>query len=589
MIRVAFHAHELAHAHDIMRIAKELNIGFAGKYEFFIICTSEVAFKLLRQRNVFPHANIRFIPEFRMLAHLKNKEYKKKSLSSRDKVFFKKLKLKLLSLSKRLFLPAGKKQDAGTSKQKVEFTTTVAEHAVTNPLFSEKRYVIPDDYYSFSDMYRELIMAKPKLWPLARHIMKFLRYVFLLASLLYHFYGKVVTPFYGKVVTPFKNKWKKKFALLPWPLGLFLYWQKRLVFYQLAKWLPDCIILTEENTPYGTGIFIAYAKRKKIPILVIPYANTPPMELAAAYSRIPTFLVNDSRLNRLTAKVFPQWVCRNLGELVLVHGPEIIWPYELNRLAAPHPIYLQSAPVDKVLVESVQMYDFYAQYKVERKRMQIVGSAWGQELKRIKSEKQKNYLQLCDEYSLNNTRELALVALPPFVPMPKFDIIKAFVPFLQEFINAALPLAERFELLFCLHPRMRNVKLKNIDYRNIPIFKDDTAQAISMASMYMACVSETIRWAIACGLPVLNYDIFDLRYTHYSNMRAVLSVYNYNEAEQTARRLATDKDFFARMQNIQTRDSKFYAGIDMDFTTNLDMVINEQIKDKMVKRQIINI
>ena len=44
-------------------------------------------------------------------------------------------------------------------------------------------------------------------------------------------------------------------------------------------------------------------------------------------------------------------------------------------------------------------------------------------------------------------------------------------------------------------------------------------ELVPCCDLYVASVSATIRWAIACGVPVLNYDVFKYRYDDYAVKR----------------------------------------------------------------------
>ena len=49
---------------------------------------------------------------------------------------------------------------------------------------------------------------------------------------------------------------------------------------------------------------------------------------------------------------------------------------------------------------------------------------------------------------------------------------------------------------------------------------------LPVADVYVACISATICWALALGIPVVNYDCYRYRYDDYAGTRRVWTVEN---------------------------------------------------------------
>src|SRR5262249_7261332 len=73
--------------------------------------------------------------------------------------------------------------------------------------------------------------------------------------------------------------------------------------------------------------------------------------------------------------------------------------------------------------------------------------------------------------------------------------------------------------------------------------------------LYVASVSATIRWAIACGKPVINYDAYRLDFQDYPGIEAVLWSNTRVEFERTLREATADAANFARLQAAQQREA----------------------------------
>ena len=51
-----------------------------------------------------------------------------------------------------------------------------------------------------------------------------------------------------------------------------------------------------------------------------------------------------------------------------------------------------------------------------------------------------------------------------------------------------------------------------------------TSSIVPLADLFIAFASSTIRWAIACGIPTVNYDVFHYHYGEYSGATGVETV-----------------------------------------------------------------
>jgi hypothetical protein len=83
----------------------------------------------------------------------------------------------------------------------------------------------------------------------------------------------------------------------------------------------------------------------------------------------------------------------------------------------------------------------------------------------------------------------------------------------------------------------------------------DTASIVPLCDLYVASVSATIRWAIACGKPVINYDAYRLDFQDYPGIEAVVWSNTRAEFERTLTAATTDAAHFARLQAAQQREA----------------------------------
>ena len=66
---------------------------------------------------------------------------------------------------------------------------------------------------------------------------------------------------------------------------------------------------------------------------------------------------------------------------------------------------------------------------------------------------------------------------------------------------------------------------------------------VPACDIYVASISSTIRWAIACGKPVLNYDVYRYRYTDFLNVPGVLATEEQAEFRAMLQHLVDDPGY----------------------------------------------
>jgi hypothetical protein len=70
--------------------------------------------------------------------------------------------------------------------------------------------------------------------------------------------------------------------------------------------------------------------------------------------------------------------------------------------------------------------------------------------------------------------------------------------------------------------------------------RHDTASLVPLCDVFVASASATIRWALACGVPALDYDAYRYRYGDYAAAGGVVTVEGREEFRAGLRRLVDD-------------------------------------------------
>lgn len=308
---------------------------------------------------------------------------------------------------------------------------------------------------------------------------------------------------------------------------------------------PVAVILAEDTVGYETAAVIKAAHERRAPSLIIPFTVANALE--------PAQIFYDDRArslsrwkNRVFAGLFPAWVYQHRGRKLFRVPVEEIIAKEWWGLAPPLPWQMNSGRADLIAVESRVMDAFYRREGLPASQLVVTGGISDDTLAAGVHEATARRAALCAELELPADQKLLLCALTddrfalPGAP-PDFADYAELVRFITQTLKA-LP---GFSVVACLHPRSSDDAVRLLEESGVRITRRDTASVVPICDLYVASVSATIRWAIACGKPVVNYDVYRFRFTDYDDVPGVLRVEERSEFVAVTHRLATEQAFFA--------------------------------------------
>jgi len=346
----------------------------------------------------------------------------------------------------------------------------------------------------------------------------------------------------------------------------------------VLKQKPDVIVLSEDNVGYETATLIKAGHEQRVPAVIVPFTVANALEPAEAYFRDPAFIVQ-SRSNRLAAHLYPRWVHVHRGRTLLcLPAPQLI-AKEWWRLAPPLPWIVNSGAADAIAVESEFMEAYYRREGLPAGQMVRTGALYDDVLAENQRDAKARRAALCEELGLPADRRLLLCALPPdqFVisgPQADFPDYATMVQFWIQAM-AAVP---GWNVVVRLHPRMDYDAYRYIEQWGVRISQRDTASLVPLCDLYVASVSATIRWAIACGKPVLNYDAYRLRWTDYDDAPGVVRVEDKETFAATLQRFGADAAFYGEVRSRQEADAGRWARLDGQAASRLLQLLQTLIE-----------
>jgi hypothetical protein len=305
----------------------------------------------------------------------------------------------------------------------------------------------------------------------------------------------------------------------------------------LSATAADLLVLFENNAEYPTGIWIDVANRMSIPSVILPYTIADQLEPAEAHILNEDYWSNRGIYNRLAEIAFPQWLYHHRDRWLLRRPGVRLMAAEALGVAPPTPWILNSSRATAVAVESKAMHDHYIAQEIPEAQLVTTGSVTDDLMHRALEQKD----ELRHRLGLDPGKPVLLCSLPPNQfprPQCQFSDFRAVVDF---WLNE-LKRVEGWEIVVKLHPSMRPEDIDYVRTFDVRISDLETTSLIPLCDLYNPSVSSTIRWALACGKPVLNYDVFGYRYREFASEPAVLTVFDSDAFSSELRRLTQDNE-----------------------------------------------
>ena len=307
---------------------------------------------------------------------------------------------------------------------------------------------------------------------------------------------------------------------------------------------PSLVILSEESIIPGSVGYIKSAKKLGISTLIVPFTLGGHEEQASWMQYYEQFHMTNI-YNRIVGFLFPSLVCEYRGRKFLRR----LW-YEciadkILQVIPPLPWEVVSGEADAVAVESLVMQKLYQDAGVDPMKLRLTGSL-NDDLLYAGMQKRKK-----------KRRPTILVAFPPdhtyvnSVFMNYEEVVAFWVDALRK--------VKGWNIVIRPHPKTRLADLESFFKAGFTMSLENTASLIPACDLYIASVSATIRWAIACGKPVINYDVYGLVYKDYENTYGVLTLNTKSGFEYALQNI---NELSKELAELQKEDAHWWGKLD---------------------------
>jgi len=327
---------------------------------------------------------------------------------------------------------------------------------------------------------------------------------------------------------------------------------------------PSFLVLGGDLVGYDTAVFVKAAHAEHVPVVVAPGWMASAREAGEAYAYDPAYRVQGWP-NRLCSTLYPRWVHEHKGHKLLRLPAAQVLAREWLGLAPPLPWVLHSGDADAIAVESDAMRTYCVSEGLPAEQLVLTGSLAHDVMAEIREDVIGRRTELYHRLGLPEDRPMLLAALPPdFLYMAGGRPECGFRTYneLAEFWIQALAAVGEYNVVISLHPSVAYEDMKHIEQQAVRISEDPTMALIPLCDVFVASVSATIQWAIACGKPVLNYDVYRYRYADYADAEGVISVEEKDEFLSVLRRVTGDHASYAEIAARQAACADQWGQLD---------------------------
>lgn len=327
---------------------------------------------------------------------------------------------------------------------------------------------------------------------------------------------------------------------------------------------PDLLVMSIDLAGYDTGAYVKVAHQRGCKVLLISSMMSIGLDQAEVYYNNPDYHVR-GHPRRWLARAFPHWVFRHRGRDILRCPPGRVLAMELLRIAPPTPWLFNSSWAEAFNMESDAMLEYYATAGIPRTQMVVTGSTSDDVMAAARAEAVERRETLYRSLGLPAGRPMLLTALPPdFLDQPggrpecDFREYEALVDF---WMKTCCSISSH-NVVIALHPSVslaEGAKFERYGARVAPL---NTADLVPLCDIFVASISSTIRWAIACGTPVVNYDIYRYRYTDFIGIAGVITFEEQHEFKSVLHRLTSDQTYAEAVRQKQAEVAPLWGRLD---------------------------
>jgi hypothetical protein len=334
---------------------------------------------------------------------------------------------------------------------------------------------------------------------------------------------------------------------------------------------PTAIVAGEDGISSPLSIHSA-ARHAGIRVVVVPYGYGVRRDLETALDAKAArgeLVTATGRWAGLIGRFAPQWIKTGPHAGALMYEEDYIVAAESLGITLRDPWIIHGGYADRLCVESEQMHEVYRSEGVPESRMAMTGTPYCDVMVKAVEHDAAARSALRQPHRIQPNATRVLVSWPPSYHGERTSEFPTY----REMSVTVLGWLSRMpgcEVTVSLHPATLAADRAALTENGVRLSDDYVIELIPKHDVFVTYFSSTIRWAVAAGKPVINFDLYQLGMHVYDAAPGVLKVDSFAEFQRQVTQLATSDDAFAEVAGRQISVAPRWGTLD---GLNTDRVI----------------
>ena len=322
----------------------------------------------------------------------------------------------------------------------------------------------------------------------------------------------------------------------------------------VLKKIKPSVMVVAENGIAGPLTLIAAAQQLSLPVAILPYGYGTQRDfeiaLAAKAAREPLERA-DGPLGDAIRTLAPEWIKTGEFEGALLLPAEYVVALESAGIRIHNAWVVHGGMADRLLAESPHMFDLYCAEGLPQSKLVLTGSPYGDFVREALAQAPAASAAFRQPRKIDPSATRILVSWPPSYhgeraqhsEFPTYaDMTRIVLQRLAQLPNTRVTVSA--------HPAVTASDRAMIASSGVDVSDEYVLRLIPKHDIYVSYFSSTIRWAVASGKPVLNYDAYKLGLDVYDQAPGVLTTPSLDRLIAAAGDL-TSESAFARLAGQQ--------------------------------------
>lgn len=356
-------------------------------------------------------------------------------------------------------------------------------------------------------------------------------------------------------------------------------WQQIIDQY-LFSTSPDLLVILEDNAEGLSSIVTNRAIELEVPYLILPDFIPNPAEPARFYYADKRHSA-ESFVGKIIAQLAPHWVLEFEGKKLLRLSHQQFFAAWMHKRRHPQPWILNAGYADRILLESNALAEHYRALGFREEKLKVIGGAVEDKLFTLKADRTSARKLLATRYGLSLTKPLLVCGFPPdqYTVSTNAYEFRSYDVLCEAWMNALNSMSNTYEIIVCPHPRIKEQQLAPFANNKIKISTEKLEDILPLADLYVACVSTTIRWALALGIPTVNFDCYRFRYGDFAKAKAIVEIEGVKSFAKALAAFRSQEYLQAQTALAQT-DAHYWGMMDGKFGPRLRQHILETVDEE---------